>query len=127
MLETVPIDMNKGLFLKKILVSKNCSEHDNSDISQTADCTGINSISISSEPFSLTEELPETTLNLTSVEKAEIYDKKFKFWPDLDRRLNGIKTAVIHALPEEAIIRNASLFALLAGAALISKRFELSF
>ena len=110
----------------EVLLRKNCLEHDNSDISQTTDCTGINSISISSEPFSLTEELPETTLNLSSVEKAEVYDKKFKFWPDLDRRLNGIKTAVM-ALPEEAIIRNASLFALLAGAALISKRFELSF
>ena len=94
-------------------------------MSGISDCNGSKSISTELKSMRLRTETPHTHDQISSVTMAENFDKNLKFWPDLDRRLNGIKQ-VFNNL-DDTIIRNASLFAVLAAATILSKRFDLSF
>ena len=90
------------------------TEYDNTSISGVTDCGGSKSISTELDSIRLATKTPYTQDQISSVATAQTFDKNLKFWPDLDRRLNGIKQ-VFNNL-DDAIIRNASLFAVLAAA-----------
>ena len=66
-----------------------------------------------------------TNDQFVSVTTAKSVGRSLCFWPDLQRRLYG----AAGFLPDfdYAVIRNASLFAVIAAATLISKRLHLSF
>ena len=112
------------VFLYNIRNVKYKKEHDNTAYQADADCSAVTSVSSGLDQMvtpTLTPSIHDQSVIVTA---AKSLDRSLRFWPDLQRRLYG--AADILPDVDHAVIRNASLFAVIAAATLISKRFHLS-